>query len=351
MAAGELVLRAAEGFDGSSTVGISCSDAQNDLTNVDTGDGAVRLAESTTHTGLESIGSGARQHLVDTDDVVRVGAHAEMETFLSCDLDEVLVGADTGCFERFRAQLLIFVGDKVDAEREFVNVRTLTAKVEDPNLRVGYTTVEPRLGIWLVLAVAVASRWTTSHFEGVSGLSWGIIMAQKAAKTLAAHNTAVLNRTLLLTLVIHTFFILLRCLLWRSSFTKKSLALYILLCFPSFFIQFQFERIGRPTYGSSPGELRKSGEDLEAKGLTEYMWDVLYWTYGCVILAAVLGDWAWWWWIVIPAYSAWLAYTTFMGAQGGMSKFAGADKAGTPQAGSKRQQKMEKRGGQKVQYR
>ena len=69
--------------------GISCSDAQNDLTNVDTGDGAVRLAESTTHTGLESIGSGARQHLVDTDNVVRVGAHAEMETFLSCDLDEV----------------------------------------------------------------------------------------------------------------------------------------------------------------------------------------------------------------------------------------------------------------------
>jgi len=176
-------------------------------------------------------------------------------------------------------------------------------------------------------------------------------MAQKAAKTLAAHNTAVLNRTLLLTLVIHTFFILLRCLLWRSSFTKISLALYILLCFPSFFIQFQFERIGRPTYGSSPGELRKSGEDLEAKGLTEYMWDVLYWTYGCVILAAVLGDWAWWWWIVIPAYSAWLAYTTFMGAQGGMSKLAGADSAGTPQAGSKRQQKMEKRGGQKVQYR
>ena len=24
-----------------------------------------------------------------------------------------------------------------------------TAKVEDPDLRVGYTTVEPRLGIWL----------------------------------------------------------------------------------------------------------------------------------------------------------------------------------------------------------
>jgi len=170
LAARELVLRAAEGFDGSRTVAIPCSDAQNDLTNVDTGDGAVGLAESTTHTSLESIGSGARQHLVDTDDVVRVGAHAEMEPFLSCDLDKVLVGADTGSFQCFRAQLLIFVGDKVDAEREFVDVRTLTTKVEDPNLGVGHTTVEPRLGIRLVLAVAVASRWTTSHFDGVSGV-------------------------------------------------------------------------------------------------------------------------------------------------------------------------------------
>ena len=95
-----------------------------------------------------------------------------------------------------------------------------TAKVEDPNLGVGNTTVEPGLGVWLsnlnvsplfysffpfhrsgivaglcltldedvqrspqstastqksrttylVLAIAVASRWTTSHFEGVSRL-------------------------------------------------------------------------------------------------------------------------------------------------------------------------------------
>jgi len=37
----------------------------------------------------------------------------------------------------------------VDAEREFVDVRTLAAKVEDADLGVGHTTVEARLGVWL----------------------------------------------------------------------------------------------------------------------------------------------------------------------------------------------------------
>ena len=124
-----------------------------------------------------------------------------------------------------------------------------------------------------------------------------LTVPEKAAKTLAVRNTAVLNRTLYLTGIIHSFFWLLRALIFRSSFTRKSLILYIIFSLPQLFIQFQFERIGRPTYGAQPGDLRRSGDDLEAKGLTEYMWDVTYWTYGCIILAAVLGDWAWWWWV------------------------------------------------------
>lgn len=54
-----------------------------------------------------------------------------------------------------------------------------------------------------------------------------------------------------------------------------------------------------------------------------------------------------------PLYSAWLAYTTFTGARsglmgGGMPADGGAAQ---PAGQSKRQQKMEKRGGQRVQYR
>jgi hypothetical protein len=60
-----------------------------------------------------------------------------------------LVGANTSGFESLGAQLFIFVGDQVDAERELVNVCTLSAKVEDSDLGVGDTTVESGLRIWL----------------------------------------------------------------------------------------------------------------------------------------------------------------------------------------------------------
>jgi hypothetical protein len=88
------------------------------------------------------------------------------------------------------------------------------------------------------------------------------------------------------------------------------------------------------------------------------MWDVTYWTWGCVIGAALLGDWAWWAWGVIPVYAGWLAWTTYSGMRGGGGLLGGGgyqDVAGVPQpgasgSGSKRAAKMEKRG-QKVQYR
>jgi hypothetical protein len=90
--------------------------------------------------------------------------------------------------------------------------------------------------------------------------------------------------------------------------------------------------------------------------LTEYMWDVLYWTWGCIGAVCLFGDRAWWLWVVIPGYSAWLAYSMVTGMRSGLAGLGGGDAAGagTGTAGgaeSKRQRKMEKRGGQKVQYR
>lgn len=91
LSARELVHGSSESLDGGSSVGVSGSDRHENLANVDTGDTAVRLAPSTSHSGLKSIGSSARQHFVDSDDMVRVGANTEMETFLSGNLDEVPV--------------------------------------------------------------------------------------------------------------------------------------------------------------------------------------------------------------------------------------------------------------------
>jgi hypothetical protein len=184
------------------------------------------------------------------------------------------------------------------------------------------------------------------------------LINQKAKKELAQRNTAKLNQTLYFTIAIHAFFLLLRLFVLRNL-TTRSLIKYLLLSTPSLLIQFWFERISRPTYtsptASSPdsrGDLRSAGEDLEAKGLTEFLWDVLYWSWGCIVLAAALGDGVWWLWLVVPGYAAYLAWTTFMGARSGMKGMMGGEQAeGAGTATSKRQAKLEKRGGQRVAYR
>ena len=149
LATGELVLGTAEGLKSGSTVGVTSADGQNNLANVHTGDETLGLTEGTTHTGLQTIGTSARQHLVDTDDVEGVHTDAQVETFLTGDLDKVLVGANTGGFESLGGQLLVLVGNQVDAHGEVIHVGLLTTKIEDTNLRVGNTTVEPGLRVRL----------------------------------------------------------------------------------------------------------------------------------------------------------------------------------------------------------
>ena len=68
----------------------------------------------------------------------------------------------------------------------------------------------------------------------------------------------------------------------------------------------------------------------------------------------VFGDMAWWLWIVVPLYSLWLGYSTFMGVRKGglpgMPGPASAEEFAAAGDESKRQKKMEKRG-QRVKYR
>ena len=61
----------------------------------------------------------------------------------------ILVGANSSSFEGLGAQLFVFIGDHVNAERKFVDIGALATEVEDTNLRVWYTTVESGLGIGL----------------------------------------------------------------------------------------------------------------------------------------------------------------------------------------------------------
>ena len=57
------------------------------------------------------IGTSARQHLVDADDMEGVGADTEVERIFARGLRNVLVGANTCSFESLTRKLFVLVGD------------------------------------------------------------------------------------------------------------------------------------------------------------------------------------------------------------------------------------------------
>ena len=174
-------------------------------------------------------------------------------------------------------------------------------------------------------------------------------MAKSAAKQLATRNTARLNQTHLITLGLHAFFLLARFTFRRSL----SLYRYTFLCLPAIAIEVALHTFASPKYDAE-GNLRSAGSDLSEKGLTEFMWDVVYWTWINMAIVVLVGNIGWWLYLVVPGYALYAIATTVGGLKGmlgGMGAAGGADADGGAGGQSKRQQKMEKRGGQRVAYR
>lgn len=165
LATGELVLATTEGLNDDSLVGVLGTDRNEGLTNGDTGNGTIRLTESTSHTGLETIGTGTGQHLVDTEDVEGMDTNTHVEGFLTTVLADVLVGSNTGSFKGFAGNLFNLIREEMDAEGELVGGSLLATQVEDLDLGVWDSTAETRLGVRLVLAVTVATSRTTTHLD------------------------------------------------------------------------------------------------------------------------------------------------------------------------------------------
>jgi hypothetical protein len=127
-------------------------------------------------------------------------------------------------------------------------------------------------------------------------------MAQKAKKDRAKANAAALQNLHIGSLTVHTIFMLSHFLLHRH----RSLPLWGLFSAPSLICEYVLESSGRPKYDASTGALKNAGEDLGAQGLTEYMFDVIWVTWGAVVLVALFGNWAWWLWMVVPAYGVYM---------------------------------------------
>lgn len=126
---------------------------------------------------------------------------------------------------------------------------------------------------------------------------------QKAAKQIARRNTSALNNLHVITICVHAFFGLYRLLIHRRSATASVYTKYILFSLPAALIEVYLEKISRPKYATGgDGNLRRAGEDLDAQGLMEYLWDVIYVTWVCLLGVALLGEWVWWLWVSISNF-------------------------------------------------
>lgn len=63
-------------------------------------------------------------------------------------------------------------------------------------------------------------------------------------------------------------------------------------------LQFQLESVGTPRFDEKGGVIT-SGSDLGQEGLTEYMFDVIYLTWGIQILVAFTTTYAWWLYLLV----------------------------------------------------
>ena len=77
LSSGEFVFGSSEGFQGVGHVGVFHSDREQNLSDFDSGGLSVGFSEGSSHSGLESIGSGARKHLVDSQHVPRMDSHLQ----------------------------------------------------------------------------------------------------------------------------------------------------------------------------------------------------------------------------------------------------------------------------------
>lgn len=138
-------------------------------------------------------------------------------------------------------------------------------------------------------------------------------MAQKAKKDRAKANTSTLNTLHIGTLSLNAIFILFNLL-----FKRRSILAYSILSIPSLVAEYILESTGRPKFDPSTKTLKSSGEDLAAPGLTEYMFDIIWVTWFCLVSVIIFGNWGWIFWSVVPVFGAYKGYGLLGMARGMM---------------------------------
>jgi hypothetical protein len=92
-----------------------------------------------------------------------MSSDSQVEEILTGDLNHVLVASDTSSLESLRGDLFVLIRNKVNSGWELIAGSSLVTDIVDTKLRVWDTSAVSRLWVWLVLAVAIATCWSSTH--------------------------------------------------------------------------------------------------------------------------------------------------------------------------------------------
>ncbi|CAG8505133.1 869_t:CDS:2 [Paraglomus occultum] len=158
-------------------------------------------------------------------------------------------------------------------------------------------------------------------------------MAGQADKKLARENAKTLNNLFYQFLIFNIIYILVRIFYFYPTFTTWVAVKYFTTTGITLYLGYQLLQFGTPRYQN--GVLISPGNDLAAKGLTEYMFDVIYVTW-CIHMLSIVWEGAWWFYLIIPGYAIYKAWDVLF------RPYFGANANETPGL-SKRQQKRQQR--------
>ncbi|GMH02465.1 hypothetical protein Nepgr_004304 [Nepenthes gracilis] len=130
-------------------------------------------------------------------------------------------------------------------------------------------------------------------------------MANQGAKKRKEVNAHHMSKLLHLVVGCNVIYIVVRMLIFHSSFTWKHWIGLILTSVAYAIPYQQLARMAAPTYGDD-GELEDGGFDMSSGGVCEYLHDIIYIT-SFVQITSIISDKFWYAYLVIPAFAAYKA--------------------------------------------
>ncbi|XP_022153357.1 transmembrane protein 208 homolog [Momordica charantia] len=161
-------------------------------------------------------------------------------------------------------------------------------------------------------------------------------MANQGAKKRKEENVRHMANLRRLIIACNVIYIMVRLLIFHSSFTWKHW-IGLIVTSAAYFIPYnQLAKMANPTYGDD-GELLDGGFDMSTGGICGYLHDVIYITSFVQIMSIVSGKF-WYTYLVIPAFGA---YKSSGFIRGLLSQ--GSEDVAEDEKTRKKREKMEKK--------